>query len=76
MESKYIVSGLGKTFMLADSEENLYQMPLSLTNTLQKFKPKTNSKIKKILIGNSEMRSNIDIKIEYTRLQQVKQFYY
>ena len=28
------------------------------------------------MVGNNEMRSNIDIKIGNTKLEQVKQFYY
>ena len=52
-------------------------MQLSLTNALQIFKLKINSmKTKILIIGNNEMRSNIDIKIGNTKLEQVKQFWY
>ena len=47
---------------------------LSLSNEIHKFKLKINLKKIKILVVDNEI--NIDIKIENSKLQQVKQFCY
>ena len=50
--------------ILTDSQENRNKMLLILTNALHKLKLNINSKKTEILmVGNSEMRSNIYIKI-------------
>ena len=57
---------------LVDSVANMNTMQLSLKINLQKFKINKFTKTKILMVESYEMRSNIDIKIGYTKL--IKQF--